>query len=95
MDRGEPLTVVDVREPHEREIADLPDFGQKAIPLTEFLDRMGELDPHSRVVLYCRSGGRSAWAAQQLSREGYRKVWNLKGGVMGWRDEVDPTLEAY
>lgn len=95
LDREHPLVLVDVREPHERQIADLPEVGQLRIPMGEFLERLDELDRDATVVLYCRSGSRSGWAATQLLRSGYPNVWNLRGGVMGWRDDVDPSLAAY
>jgi len=95
MQKEQPLVLVDVREPHEPGIADLPDWGQQLIPMREFLDRMDELDPEEPLVLYCRSGSRSAWATRQLMEQGYAKVWNLKGGILAWRDEIDPSLTAY
>lgn len=95
LERGHPLVLVDVREPYEREIADLPDHGQHRIPVGEFTERMDELDGDAPLVLYCRSGARSLWAAKELAARGHDQVWNLKGGVLGWREEVDPSLEAY
>lgn len=95
LDHEQPLALVDVRDPHEREIADLPEVDQHRIPVGEFLDRIEELDPDQPVVLYCRSGARSLWAARHLAERGFEQVWNLKGGVLAWRDEVDPTLQAY
>lgn len=95
LDREQPLLLVDVREAFEREIADLPDAGQRHIPLGEFPQRAGELDRDRPIVVYCRTGSRSAWAAQFLRAQGYDGVLNLVGGVMGWRDEVDPTLPEY
>lgn len=92
---GEELVLVDVRQPFEREIADLPDVGQLRIPLDELMARAGEIDPARRTVLYCRSGARSGWATRMLLARGYRNVLNLKGGVMAWRDEVDPSLPTY
>ncbi|TVP42395.1 MAG: hypothetical protein EA350_16010 [Gemmatimonadales bacterium] len=95
LDREHPLVLVDVREAWEMRIADLPDVGQHRIPVAEFEGRVGELDPDAAVVVYCRSGARSAWAVRQLKERGFEQVWNLKGGVLGWREEVDPSLEAY
>lgn len=95
LDREQPLLLVDVREAFEREIADLPDAGQRHIPLGEFPHRAHELDRDRPIVVYCRTGSRSAWAAQFLRAQGYDAVFNLAGGVMGWRDEVDPTLQEY
>ncbi|HBV05620.1 MAG TPA: NADH oxidase [Gemmatimonadetes bacterium] len=95
LDSGDILTLVDVREYHEAEIADLPDYDQLRIPTGEFQGRAGEVAADADVVVYCRSGGRSAWAAAILMQMGYDQVLNLKGGVLGWRAEVDPSLRAY
>lgn len=87
--------LVDVREPHEPAIADLPQHGQVLIPTGEFMHRMSELDPEAEVVLYCRSGQRSEWAAKLLLEAGFSSVLNLRGGVLAWKEEVDPTLQSY
>lgn len=91
----QPLVLVDVREAFEREIADLPDVGQKHIPVGEIMERYRELDPEDNLVVYCRSGSRSASVAQFLASQGYEKVWNLRGGVLGWQEDVDPSLTRY
>lgn len=95
LESGDVPLLVDVREPREIEIADLPDHGQLRIPTGEFVARMGEIDPDAEIVVYCRSGGRSAQAVAVLLQQGYERVINLRGGVLGWREEVDPTLTAY
>ncbi len=95
LEQAQPLVLLDVREPHEAEIADLPEVGQHRIPMGELLERLDELDPDAPLVVYCRSGSRSAWAVRQLQGRGFEEVWNLEGGVLGWRAEVDPSLEAY
>ncbi len=95
LEAGEVPLLVDVREHFERDIADLPDHGQLRIPTGEFMSRMSEIDGDREVVVYCRSGGRSEWAAQLLQAKGYERVLNLRGGVLGWRKEVDPSLRAY
>ncbi|MDC0160118.1 rhodanese-like domain-containing protein [Gemmatimonadales bacterium] len=95
LDSGEIPLLVDVREYHEAEIADLPDHDQLRIPTGEFPGRTGEVSAEADVVVYCRSGGRSAWAAAILMQQGYERVLNLRGGVLGWRAEVDPSLRAY
>lgn len=95
LDSGDVPVLVDVRELSEASIADLPEHGQFRIPTGEFAERFSELDSDSDLVVYCRSGGRSAWAATVLLQHGYSSVLNLKGGVLGWRLEVDPTLQAY
>lgn len=95
LERGEEMVLVDVREPFEREIADLPEVGQLRIPVGELDARVRELDPGDRIVLYCRTGARSAWATELLRARGYDGVLNLRGGLMAWRDQVDSTLPAY
>lgn len=95
LDQGEVPTLLDVREHFERRIADLPEHGQVRIPTGEILQRMDELDRAKPLVIYCRSGSRSAWAARLLHERGFEHVLNLKGGVLAWRVEVDPTLQAY
>ncbi len=92
---GDLPVLVDVRESHEPAIADLPQHGQVLIPTGEFMDRMTELDPEADIVLYCRSGQRSEWAAKLLLQAGFASVLNLRGGVLAWRAEVDPTLRSY
>ena len=95
LDAGDIPVLVDVREYHEAQIADLPQHDQLRIPTGEFPQRVEEVSPDDEVVLYCRSGGRSAWATAILMQRGYGRVLNLKGGVLGWRADVDPTLRAY
>lgn len=95
MDEGEVPVLVDVREHFERRIADLPERGQLRIPIGELMPRMKEIARNGEVVIYCRSGHRSAWATKLLLDRGYAEVFNLKGGVLAWREDVDPTLQAY
>ena len=95
LDSGDVPVLVDVREPAEATIADLPEHGQHRIPTGDFPARFAELDPQSELIIYCRSGARSAWATAILMEHGYERVFNLKGGVLAWREEVDPSLTAY
>ena len=95
VERGDRVVLVDVREYYERQIADLPDWGQLRIPVGELFDRLSELDAEQETVLYCRSGSRSGWATGHLIAREYGKVWNLKGGLLAWKAEVDPSIQAY
>jgi adenylyltransferase/sulfurtransferase len=95
LDRGDVPVLVDVREPFEQKIIDLPEHGQHRIPTGEFPHRISEIDPSAEIVVYCRSGSRSAWAVAVLMQQGYEQVYNLQGGVLGWRRDVDPSLNAY
>lgn len=95
LDRGDRLTIIDVREPFEWEIGNLGPHGARMIPLGELADRAAEIDPADEVVLQCRSGGRSARALEILREKGYPRLWNLKGGILRWSDEVDPSIQKY
>lgn len=95
MVRGDAILLLDVREPWEREIADLPEYGQVHMPLNDLVFRHGQLDRDAEIVVYCRSGARSDSAAQLLRHYGFGKVWNLAGGVLRWRRDVDPSMKAY
>ncbi len=95
LDRGEALRIVDVREPHEWEIVNLERYGARLIPLGQLPERMHELDSADEIVLHCRTGARSAKAYRQLYAAGFRRIWNLRNGVIGWIDEVEPSLPRY
>jgi len=93
MDRGERFVLVDVREPHEYRICSIP--GARLIPLRELPRRLHELDSRDRIIVHCRSGQRSAKGAKLLREAGFAKVQNLKGGILAWSDQVDPSVPKY
>jgi sulfur-carrier protein adenylyltransferase/sulfurtransferase len=95
LDRKDPIVLLDVREPHEAAIADLPEVGQLRIPMRELPARAGELDPASELIIYCRSGARSGKITLHLKSLGFERVFNLKGGMLKWREDVDPSVRAY
>ena len=95
MDAGDVPVLVDVREYYEADIADLPEVGQLRIPMAELTERVAEMERDAELVLYCRSGARSDRAVRYLLRQGYPKVYNLRGGMLAWREEVDPDSPAY
>ena len=95
LDRGEAVTIIDVRDPHEWEIGNLEEHGARLIPLGELPARMDEINRDEEIVLHCRSGGRSGKALELLREQGYDRVLNLKGGVLAWSDEVDPSMPKY
>jgi sulfur-carrier protein adenylyltransferase/sulfurtransferase len=92
LDRGDDLFILDVREPHEFQICNL---NGKLIPLGDLPRRVNELDSSREIVAHCRSGKRSAEAAEFLKKSGFRKIWNLKGGILAWSDEVDSSVPKY
>jgi molybdopterin/thiamine biosynthesis adenylyltransferase/rhodanese-related sulfurtransferase len=95
LDRGDKLTIIDVREPFEWEIGNLEPYGARLIPLKQVPQRMGEIDPDEEIVLQCRSGARSAQALGYLRHHGYERLWNLQGGILAWSDQVDPSIPKY
>ncbi len=92
LDRGDDLFILDVREPHEYQICNLHGH---LIPLGELPKRVSELDSSREIVAHCRSGKRSADAVEFLKQAGFHKIWNLKGGILAWSDEVDPSVPKY
>jgi adenylyltransferase/sulfurtransferase len=93
LDRGDQLRIIDVREPNEWQINRIP--GAQLIPLGEIPRRYAELDPEEELVMQCKIGGRSAKAADFLRSVGFKRVLNLRGGIVEWIDKVDPTLPKY
>jgi len=94
LDQGDDIQIIDVREPHEYEIGQIPN--SKLIPLGQVLNRMNEIDSDRETVVHCKMGGRSAKAIDALQRSGFPgKLVNLKGGITAWSDEVDPTVPKY
>ena len=91
----EPPFLLDVREPYEWDLVSLEGDGAVLVPLGELADRLGEFPEDRDIVVYCRSGIRSARAADILVDAGFRRVSNLVGGVLTWVDEVDPSLPKY
>lgn len=88
-----PLTILDVREPFEFEIARIE--GAKLIPLQQLAERLSELAVDQEIVAVCKSGVRSAHAVQLLQRGGFKKCFNLAGGVDAWADQIDPSMQKY
>jgi sulfur-carrier protein adenylyltransferase/sulfurtransferase len=93
LEKGEKLEIIDVREPYEWEIGHIP--GARLVPLNRIPEEIPRLDKQRETILYCKVGGRSAYAAQQLADAGLTEVRNLAGGILRWIDEVDPTMVRY
>mgnify|MGYP002860582314 FL=1 len=90
-----PPFVLDVRESFEWDIVNLGDFGSYLIPLGELDQRIDEIPDDREIVVHCRSGVRSAKAANILADNGFSGLHNLSGGILGWIDEVDKSLPKY
>jgi adenylyltransferase/sulfurtransferase len=92
-DRGERPLVIDVREPYEAEIAVMPHT--KLIPMNEVQNHLDELPRDEEIILHCRSGKRSMSVLEYLQSQGYTKLKNLKGGILAWSEEIDPSVPQY
>jgi molybdopterin/thiamine biosynthesis adenylyltransferase/rhodanese-related sulfurtransferase len=93
MDAREPLTLIDVRESWEYDIAQIA--GSRLIPLGELEERLAELPREGILVIQCHSGARSEQGAKLLQQAGFANVYNLEGGIEAWSRDVDPTVPRY
>src|SRR5688500_1318295 len=94
LDKGDDIQIIDVREDNEVAIGRIPNSVH--IRLAEVLNRMDEIDPNRETVVHCKMGGRSARAIEALQRSGFKgKLINLKDGIIGWSNEVDPSVPKY
>ena len=87
------VVLLDVREPFEADIARIP--GARLIPLGELRERLSEIERDADIVVHCRSGQRSAKAVRWLQEAGYERVRNLRGGILAWATDVDPSVPKY
>ena len=93
LDSGDNFLLIDVREPHEYQIARIP--GARLIPLGELPKRLQELDPNAEIVAQCKSGARSQKAVDLMKQHGFKNVRNMIGGITAWSDKVDPSVPKY
>jgi rhodanese-related sulfurtransferase len=93
MDAKEDFQFIDVREPHEVEIAEI---GAELIPMGEILSQIDKISRDKTVVIHCRSGARSGTIVQALeTQHGFKNLYNLKGGILAWSREIDPNVPQY
>jgi sulfur-carrier protein adenylyltransferase/sulfurtransferase len=92
LDNSEDINVLDVREPHEYEVANI---GVRLIPLGELPQRMAELEQDDILAIHCKTGARSARAVKLLKDAGFQNVYNVKGGITAWSEEIDPSVPKY
>jgi sulfur-carrier protein adenylyltransferase/sulfurtransferase len=95
LDAGKSIELIDVREPNEYEIVAIP--GSKLIPKDRILGgaALADLPQDRQLVLYCKSGVRSAEALAAVKRAGFRDAVHVQGGVVGWVKQIDPSLPIY
>ena len=91
-DSKEDFQLVDVREEHEVEIATI---GGELIPMGDIMDNLDKISKDKKVVVYCRSGGRSGAITQALEAQGFKNVYNMKGGILAWATEIDTAMTKY
>lgn len=87
------VTLLDVREPMERELAKIEP--SLFIPMDEVPRRLSEIPKDRELVVYCHSGHRSAMVAGYLEGQGFHRVGNLTGGIDAWSRRVDPSVPRY
>jgi sulfur-carrier protein adenylyltransferase/sulfurtransferase len=92
LENGNRVSVLDVREPHEYEVANI---GARLISLNELPERLVELDRDEPLAVHCKTGGRSARAVKLLRDAGFQNVYNVKGGIDAWSEEIDPSVPKY
>lgn len=92
LDKGEDFQLIDVREDFEYETSNI---GGVSIPLGGILIEADKIDHDKPVIVMCRSGKRSMAAIMQLEQQGYTNLSNLKGGILAWQAEIDPTINVY
>jgi len=93
IDKGEDFQLIDVREDFEYEMSNLAGL---SIPLGGILIESEKIAKDKPVVVMCRSGKRSAAAIMQLEQQfGFNNLYNLKGGILAWAEEIDPTIQVY
>jgi rhodanese-related sulfurtransferase len=92
-DNNENFQLIDVREPHEAEIAQI---GGELIPMGQIISESDKISKDKPVVIHCRSGARSATVIQALEKQyGFTNLFNLKGGILAWAKEIDPSIPTY
>jgi molybdopterin/thiamine biosynthesis adenylyltransferase/rhodanese-related sulfurtransferase/molybdopterin converting factor small subunit len=92
-EKGSDLVLIDVREPHEWDIAHIE--GARLIPLGQLPERLGELDGHTEIVTQCHHGARSMKALQLLKGAGFSRVRSLAGGIDAWADRIEAGMPRY
>lgn len=84
--------LIDVREDHELEICEI---GGEHIPMGDIMDNLDKIATDKQVIIMCRSGARSGSVCNALETQGFDNVYNLKGGILAWANEIDPEMEQY
>ncbi|OEK03496.1 NADH oxidase [Roseivirga sp. 4D4] len=90
---GTDFQLIDVREPNEFEIAEI---GGELIPMNSVPQNVDKFSKDKQVIVHCRSGKRSGDVISWLeANHGFENLYNLKGGILAWADEIDPSVQKY
>lgn len=91
-DNNADFQLIDVREEHELEICEI---GGTHIAMGEVMENLNKISKDKQVIIHCRSGARSGAICQALEANGFNNVYNLKGGIIAWSTEIDPSITKY
>jgi rhodanese-related sulfurtransferase len=86
------IFILDVRNPDEFALCNL---NGHLIPFNELSTRLDELNPEQKIIIHCHAGGRSRRATEYLIQQGFKQVFNLRGGITAWANEIDPAMPKY
>lgn len=92
IENKEDFQLIDVREPHEFEFCNL---NGELIPMGNILYELEKVSKSKPVIVHCKSGGRSGVIVNELEKRGYSNVYNLKGGILAYSREIDPSIPLY
>lgn len=93
IDGKEDFQLIDVRETHELEICEI---GGEHISMGEVMNNLDKISRDKKVIIHCRSGARSGAVVQALeTQHGFNNLYNLKGGILAWANEIDPSITKY
>lgn len=92
LDKHSDLQLIDVREAYEYEIADI---GGDKIPMGTIPGSIDKINKDKPVIIYCRTGNRSGQVCNFLEGSGFTNLYNLKGGILAWANEIDPAMDKY
>lgn len=91
IDNGDSFQLIDVREPHEFEMANI---GGELIPMATAVQSADKISRDKKVVIHCKSGARSGAVVRALEAAGFDNLYNLKGGILAWSKEIDPSMQV-
>ncbi|MFN8276636.1 MAG: rhodanese-like domain-containing protein [Chitinophagales bacterium] len=93
MDRGDDFQLIDCREPDEYDICNL---NGELLPMGEIPANIDKISRDKPVIIHCRSGNRSGRMVQWMEQQhGFTNLYNLKGGILSWSDEIDSSVQKY